>query len=209
MFVGVAWLLFTMAYSGGTINFFSIVFTGSSYENILLFSILNVNFAPIIVAAWFYAMLELFYSNYKYVKPILMFLLIACFLIETFVIYFEATNQFSLLGFMQTPFQYSYTLPLKIFTAGCVGITLLIGFFISFKSRKVNDIAIQLKGKYLLLAFTLLTVSTFLDAVISIINPLFTMIAKILLIIDGIAFYIGYFLPSWIRKYYPELKDKK
>lgn len=200
IFLGISWLLFAVAYLGGTLSFFSIILFDVPYDNLLVFTILNVNIAPIITFCWFYTVIEIIFLKRKYKNLLICIIIVSCVVFELIVIFFELTGQLQVLGSMQSSFEYEYSPILKIIVFIYLIITLGAGIFLSREWMKSEDPKITIKGKFLLIAFILLCTSAILDAVVSVIDPIYAMIAKILLIACGIVFYLGYFLPNWFEK---------
>ena len=208
--LGCAWFTFAIAYIMGTLSFIWIIVYGKPFTNLLLFTIFNVNLAPIVVLSWFYTVFKITEKGVKVkkVKNILFWgCVIFCIIFEAVVLYIEfELQELSLLGSMQNDFEYEYSYFLKWIVGFFLVSTILVGFYFAHKVHDSEIAKIRLKGIYLLIAFVLLVVSTITDAVIAVIDPIFSLIAKILLLSCSFTFYIGYFLPEWwLKKFHPHL----
>lgn len=208
--LGCAWLTFAIAYIMGTLSFIWIIVYGTPFKNLLLFTIFNVNLAPIVVLFWFYTVFKITEEGVKvkiFKKILFWGCLIFCIVFEAVVLYIEFELQdLSLLGSMQNDFEYEYSYFLKWIVGLLLISTILVGFYFAYKVRNSENSKIRLKGIYLFFAFILLVVSTITDAVIAVIDPAFSLIAKILLLSCSFTFYIGYFLPEWwLKIFHPHL----
>ena len=77
------------------------------------------------------------------------------------------------------------------------------GLHFSYLSLKSENPEVILRAKMLILAIILFAIGAFLDSVITAILPtivIITFIAKVILILSSILFYISFVLPNWAKK---------
>jgi len=116
---------------------------------------------------------------------------------EIYLFYSLFTNPSSL-GTVSGVFSVIWSIYIEIILLSCVAIVLVTGLLFVRESIKSSNPEIKLKGKNLLIAFLLFTLGALLDATLT--NVITNLIARLILVVSSIEFYIGLILPDWAKK---------
>jgi hypothetical protein len=195
--MGITLLLLTAGWYGTSLSFLvALIFQnqGLSIEVILL-----VNFIPfpISLITWMF-----FYSDVillKYRKKYILGAIIG-YVIFFYIIFFSIvfTNA-DFVAIKLSPVDTSgKNWILNSFIVVYVLLFFITGLKFSIDTMKLDDFEMQLRGKFLLVAFPSFTIAGLLDSVLP--NSTFTLILRIILISSIIEFYLGFVLPKWIKR---------
>jgi len=212
IYIGLAWMGLAFPWLPDALSFLMIVISDTQLPLNVYFIIGNA-FLPLFLFFWITAVCEFIYKNKK--KQILIVYTILSVVFEIIFFYLLFTD----IG------QIGKLVEGRSFTVdfGILVILLLIGIIITFttfgiqfgrQSLKSTDPEVRLKGKLLIIALVFFTTAALLDSVLGALglDPLDPILGilfiatRVSLMISGILFYGGFFLPSWMKNLL--VKDK-
>ena len=195
LLAGVVWILICEIWWAVSISFLLVIFTGKNLS-LEMFFIIGFIFIPVGIEMWMLLITNLLYIKKKNIIRITSG--IVCTFFEIIFLYLYFTD-ISLLGepvgtidVMYSPYMLVYLIILLI-------IILSTGIQFSIESLKSDNPEIKLKGKFLFVAFVSFIFGCFVS-VSSSDNIIILVIAKIIIILGAFEFYIGFILPSFIKK---------
>ncbi len=115
------------------------------------------------------------------------------------------TDNTSLIGTVEENFDSTHSVISQIFVYTAVISFLITGIIFSVKSIRIGDPEIKLKAYFLLIAWILFTLGGLLDSRIDFPTAVSLIIVRLILIVSGIFYYLGWFLPKRISN---KLKTK-
>jgi hypothetical protein len=181
---------------GPAFSFLSVLITGQSLSAEIYFLISLIG-NPIILVCFITVATDLFYKDKQ--KIIQSIFIIYSIIIEICLIYFLIYYP-SLVGKVIGVTDSEY----GIFTRGYVISALLVlivgGTLIARESLRSDNPGIKIKGKILLPAFYIFAISAIIDAAVPL-NAITLLLNRILFILSGILFYVGFILPDWVKNY--------
>ncbi|MBD3255535.1 MAG: hypothetical protein GF383_10600 [Candidatus Lokiarchaeota archaeon] len=189
--VGLTWVFLSSAWWGGSISFvLFILFNTSLPEMIYLF--LNNGLIPIAFICWIFSFAHFIYPRLK--KQIVGISAIICLIYEIFLIIFLFTNP-DIIGTFEGKFNLQAGLYSMIFQLFSIFVFLITGILFAKNSMKSVDLVVKWKGKFLLIGFIFFTVGALIEATI-IMTPISLVIMRIILIVSGVFYYLGFYLPE-------------
>ncbi|MBD3254288.1 MAG: hypothetical protein GF383_04305 [Candidatus Lokiarchaeota archaeon] len=195
LLVGLSWMGMASPWYPSTFSFLSVILTGKGLNSLIYMMIGNV-IIPITVIIWFIAFTDLFYKEYqKYLVGLISSISI---LYEIFFLYFLFTDS-KIIGEVTGPVDVRYGILVTSFQIFLIIIVLLTGTLFAVKSLKLEDPEVKLRGKLLLIAFY----SFIFGAVLDILSPTSIMVlilARIILIVSALIFYLAFVLPDFLKK---------
>jgi hypothetical protein len=146
------------------------------------------------------ALTEITFQEKK--KPIRIIIIIvnAIFEVLLFLFVFNTPLRQSQLGDLQEPsiVDIEFRGMLQIYLLITIIYILIVGIFIARDSLKSEDKEINLKGKFLLLAFICFSIGALMDGILPS-NNITVTLSRIILIIGSISFYFGFILPPGLK----------
>ncbi|TFG29108.1 MAG: hypothetical protein EU532_03790 [Promethearchaeota archaeon] len=179
---------------GPAFSFLSVLFTGKSLSVEIYFLISLVG-NPIILVCFITVVTDLFYKDKQ--KIIQLIFIIYSVIIEICLIYFLIYYP-SLVGKLMGITDSEYGLFSRIYVISALLVLIIGGTLIARESLRSNNREIKLKGKILLPAFYLFAISAIIDAAVPL-NAVTLLLNRILFILSGILFYVGFILPDWMK----------
>jgi hypothetical protein len=85
-----------------------------------------------------------------------------------------------------------------IFFIQIAAILAITGILFAWQSLKINQPEVRLKGLFLLIGFVSFIVGSIFDAFLDL-NILTLVLYRSLLIFSSFTFYLGFFLPNWLK----------
>lgn len=85
-----------------------------------------------------------------------------------------------------------------MFLISLISIVLILGLSLAITSIRAPNKEIKLKGKILFVAFFTFSLGAILDALLY--SVLGNIIARSIMVISSIIFYIGFILPNWAKQ---------
>ncbi|MFX0070926.1 MAG: hypothetical protein ACFFAO_07540 [Candidatus Hermodarchaeota archaeon] len=187
---------------GSALSFLTALFTGQGLSvELYLFISLAPN--PIILICFATAVTDLLYKEKQ--KVIQLIVTIYAIIIEILLIYF-LINEPSMIGVLVGITDAEYGIIARYYLISVLAFLVIAGTLFARESLKSDRAEIKLKGKLLLPAFYLFAFSAIADAAIKL-NTITLPLIRILVIISGILFYMGFILPESIKNFF--LKEKK
>ncbi len=197
-------VVFTLSpwYPSG-LGYFYWLLTGElfRYEFYIL---LGVSLIPIAIIAW----LDVYLSNIRpdSKKKILLFYAFFSIAFEIYLVYFLflAPNApiETVLGIFDNknnPTDIDYKGFVMIYLSVSILTSVLTGIHFSIISLKVEQTDVKIKGKFLLVAFSLFGVAAIFDAIVEM--DAFVLVAvRLILMCTTFFFYVGFVLPKWVKK---------
>jgi len=193
--VGLSWILLASAWWGVALQFITYGFFNyklTAFQYLLVANVL----LPIAITCWIYSFCQILNPDLK--KSLLVVYIIVCAIWEIYLIVGLSINT-EIVATIEGTFDSKHTTVSLIFVFFAILSFLITGVIFSIKSMKVDDPEIKWKGRFLLLAWILFTVGALLDAAISP-APVTLIIVRLILITSSIFFYLGFFLPEFIKK---------
>ena len=212
VYIGLAWWGLAFPWLPDAISFLMILIIDTSL-NLYVYFIVGNAFLPFFLFLWISAVCDFIYKNKKKKILTVYTILSIAFEIVFFILLFSDINQIGQL------------VPGRPFTVdfGILVILLLLAIIITFsgfgiqfgrQSLKSTDPEVRLKGKLIIIALVFFTVAAMLDSVLGALgldptDPILGILfiaTRVSLMVSGILFYGGFFLPSWMKKLF--LKEK-
>ncbi|TXT53798.1 MAG: conserved membrane protein of unknown function [Promethearchaeota archaeon] len=192
--VGLSWILLSSPWWGGAFAFlfylFGIQFTPELYLFIGNF------FIPFALITWIYSFSRLAYPEIKN-KIFYPYLVISLGFLA-FIIYALFVD-YTLIGELEDELNSRHSVFSLILVIFALISLLITGTLFARKSLKSNDPQIKWKGRFLLAAFLIFIFGALLDAIVPAI-PFLLVTIKLILVISGILYYLGFFLSEKLGK---------
>jgi hypothetical protein len=195
LLVGIAYIGITTPWLGDVANLIMILIFDSELDEIWYFLIIIPLLAPFILL-WVIAVSDMVFKSKQKEILILYFIAMVIFEIIFFILLLQSTEN---IGKSVSPFHYEYSLFTQIYFLIYLAFFVITGFLFSRESLKSNNPEIKLKGKFLLIAFILVTIGCILETSYTL-TPLIVVIARVILSVSAIAFYFGFILPKFMKK---------
>ncbi len=197
LLMGMTWIGLSELWVSSFITVFLVVLdptsTGLTPE---LFVILSFLLLPLTCIFYITAATDLILNKYQRILQIMV--IIYCIFFDFVLFYFIFTGNTSAIFIMHTYYDVEYTFITFSLLMPILATFVIFGYLIAFEAIRSKDKDVTLKGKLLLLAFTMFAIGTALDALT--INPLIDFFDRIFIIASAFFFYCGYILPKWIKK---------
>ncbi|MBD3197182.1 MAG: hypothetical protein GF317_19160 [Candidatus Lokiarchaeota archaeon] len=191
--VALTWIFLTISWWWPSFNFISLLFFGVNLNTFSYLILANAFIAPALVS-WLYSFTSI---AYKEIKKKVMSISLVIFVPYEAIFFILLFIEPSLIGVERSPNVVSRSaITLTVAIIGIL-IALITGFLMSRDALKSSDMKIKWKGRFLLAAFVLFTISAALDS-ISWTSIAIIAIIRILLIVSAFAYYLGFFLPDRI-----------
>jgi hypothetical protein len=197
LLVGITWIFLASPYWSDAIQFLLVSIGNIEMDSAVYFFLANAFIAPIHIT-WAYTFTNLLFKEYK--KKLMIFFGIEAAIFEiTFLIVFFI--DYNLIGIQQSVFVVEWAIWVQIYLLFSIGLFLITGFLFARASIKAPEPEVQIKGKFLIVAFVTFTIGTIID-VIGADNPteITILLARIFVIISSLCFYIGFTLPRVIKE---------
>lgn len=153
-------------------------------------------FLPLALICWMFSLTHIFYPDKE--KHILVLFVAISMIYDIIVIVFLLIDS-NLVGYVEGPFNSQPTTFVLSFQIFALLICVSGGIIFSKKSMEQNNPAVRWKGLFLLLGFVLFAIGGLSDALFP--STLSTLvITRLILIISGIFYYFGFFLPQKLAK---------
>ncbi|MBD3255547.1 MAG: hypothetical protein GF383_10660 [Candidatus Lokiarchaeota archaeon] len=192
---GISWICLISPYWPDAITILTITFFNSELPEILYF-FLAMAFVPVVHITWIMAMTDLIYRNKKMV--LMAIFTIEAVLYEIFFLFFLFTNKASI-GTRVATFDIDWSLFVIIYLLFSIVAFTITGLMFAIESLRSEKDDIRLKGYFLLIAFLSFAIGTFFESIL-VLNPLILVIIRIIVLFAAFEFYIGFTLPSIIKK---------
>ncbi|MBD3214209.1 MAG: hypothetical protein GF311_16485 [Candidatus Lokiarchaeota archaeon] len=189
--VGLTLIFLSSPWWGRSLSFFSILLFGYAFDPPLYLFLMNF-FVAFIIVCWIYSFSDLIYPDSKN-KIFIPYLIISVVYELIFIILFLLDYK-NIGSYEGSYFDFSRTLFTLIFALFVLVSALCTGFIFAKESLKSDKPVIRWRGRFLLLAILIFTVSVALD--LFVFDPNYRFIIRIFLIVSSICYYLGFFLPE-------------
>ncbi|TFG04070.1 MAG: hypothetical protein EU539_11645 [Promethearchaeota archaeon] len=193
--VGITWICVISPYWPDAISIISILFFNASLGEPLYF-FLAMAFIPLVHVTWILAITDMMFKSKQ--KPIMAFIIVEAFLYEIVFLYFLFTDP-SLIGTQVAPFDVDWTYFIIIYLFLSIIAFTITGLLFARESLRSENEEIRLKGKFLLIAFISFAVGAFFESAM-VLNEITLVIIRIIVLTAAFEFYIGFTLPSIVKK---------
>ena len=196
MFIGLAIAGAYQPWWPTAVGFFSILFFNRPITPTEYFIITTVCI-PFFIVLWMIAMSDMLNLSNKKVLPIT-FLIIS--VIGSLYVFIFAIIEPKQIGTLTGYFDAEYEIITMLYLLFMLLSIVVTGILFSVQSLKSDNPEIRLKGKILISAFICYLVGGFMDAGTIHLTELTLIIARSILIISAILFYLGTLLPKYVKK---------
>jgi hypothetical protein len=187
---GFAWIGISEPWWPSAVGFLLVLFTGMSLS-IELYIILNNGFLPIFLFFWLIAIGKM--TEIRRKNILLALYVIVAIILESIMLYYLFTDS-SKVGVILSPVDVDFG-PIAIMHIIFNLIVFMItGFLFAFKTLKLKEPENKLRGKFLLIAFTLFLIGAILETIVTM-PP-----NRIIVLLCAITFYIGFMMPEGLKK---------
>jgi hypothetical protein len=193
---GIFWIGMTTPWWPNIITFIIVLATGASIA-IAIYVVIGIAFLPVTITIGLIAFLKVLPLSKAQKKTF--FIIDLCVNIAYEVYFFISLFiDLSLIATYQEIFVLDWSIPSQIYFIFSLIVFLLVGIPFSRVSLRSEDPEINMKGKFLLIAFISFSVGTVLDFAIP--SPITYLIARLILLSSSLEFYIGLVLPRWAKR---------
>jgi hypothetical protein len=191
---GITWVFLSSAWWGGAFSFMSYVLFDVRFEAELYLFIGNF-FIPIALITWIYSFVTLAYPKYK--KKLLYPYTIVSIAFMVFIV-IALFIDYRLIGRLEDSFNSTHSNYSLAFVFFALASVLITGIAFARQALSSIEPTIVWKGRFLLLAFLIFIPGALLDAIVPPI-PILLILIKVFLVISGILYNFGFFLPKVIE----------
>ena len=203
--IGLAWFGLAFPWLPDAISFLMILAIDTQL-NLYVYFIIGNAFLPLFLYLWISAVCDFIYKNKKKLILIICAILSIAFEILFFFLLITDITQ---IGRLVTERAFTVDFEIIVILLLITIIILFSTFGVQFgrQSLKSSDPEVRLKGKLLICALIFFSVAAMLDSVLGALfdptDPLLGILfiaTRVSLMISGLLFYGGFFLPSWMKK---------
>ncbi len=163
---------------------------------IIVYIITNLALIPLFLFLWLLAFTSFLSVSKKNATIILTIIILISVAFEILLFYLYM-NDLSAVGSFSGPFLERWTLFFELTMVLFVSIELITGLLFAKESLRSSSKEIRLKGAFLILAFIIFAIGAIIDA--SGYDLISNLVARLLIILGSILFYIGFVLPKTIK----------
>jgi len=196
LYVGIAIAGIYQPWWPTAVAFLSIIITGNELAPAIYFFI-AIFFIPIFITLWMLAMNQLLFKGKRKFLPIIY--LIISVLMDIYLVFY-LVNDPNVIGHLTGPFDSEYGLIMMLYLLFILSSIVIMGIWFALKSLKIENPEIKLKAKFLILGFIFYLIGGFFDVGIVSLTAATLVIARTILILSSLFIYIGFLLPSPIKK---------
>ncbi len=201
LYIGFTWIFLSCPWYPAGISFIMFLVT-RRYLNPVIYMIIGNIFIPIAIILWLVAFTDLVWKKkHKIVIPIFM-----AYSAVFYVIFFYLLSIDPLLIGDVKGIDVQYNTFIVFYTITILIVIIFTAILFILEAMKSDNPEIQLKGKFLLLAFALFIVGALLDSILGL-NYIILLITRGFQITAGISFYLGFILPAKVKKIFLGLES--
>nr|MBD3197671.1 hypothetical protein [Candidatus Lokiarchaeota archaeon]MBD3202065.1 hypothetical protein [Candidatus Lokiarchaeota archaeon] len=190
IYVGIGWIGISCPYISAGFSFLIALINETGLPTQIYF-LIAAGITPIFLVLWTLAITNLLYQEYK--KLIISIVVTISVLALSFFIY-AIFFGIDLIGYKQGISDTEWSTFMKIYFISLILYVLATGLLFGVRSLKSSNPEIKLKGKFLIVAFVLLTFGAIIDSILD--DPL----TRVIMMISAILFYFGWIMPEFIKK---------
>jgi len=195
IYVGLTLIILWSPWWPSSISFITYLISldGLPYE---VYIFLGNFFLPFALITWVIPMCNLLGVKDKTRKIAVIICIIYIIIFLSVVIYFLFNP--AELGYLRNPLVPIYSFSFYMLIMPILVIVIMLGLKLALESLKASDVEVQLKGKFLLIAFITITIGIILEIFLT--GDFNLLISRIIIIIGLILLYIGLTLPKRIKE---------
>ena len=194
-YVGITWILISCPWWPSSLSFLIALSNGIGLSSQIYFLLGNV-VIPLAIIFWFLAFTEFIYTEKRKLLLLIFTIYGLIFEIVLFILLFLNPN---LIGTLNPPVDVSYKSFILVYLLSSVLIVAITGIMFARLSLKSKDPEVNLKGKFLVIAFITFLIGAILDSAIPL-TAVTIVLTRIILIISAVFWYGGFLLPRWMKK---------
>ena len=195
LFWGIAYVGFYSPWWSSGFSFVVYWFTGNPLPLPIYIGV-GILLLPLLITLWFLGFTEMIYQNKR--SLFILIYLIITISFEFYVIYFLSVDP-TVLGNKTGIFDIKYSLLITAYFM-LINITATItGLIFAKQSFKSEEKELRFKGKALVIAFLTYPICGIFDAGLDL-NAIGLIIVRSILMFGAIMFYIGFFVPKFVKK---------
>ena len=195
--VGISWIGVSSLWIAPSISIVLALSTGEGLTPFMYFFIANA-LIPFYLFIWITAITEFMYKDKQ--KIILLITAIIGTIVEILFLYLLFTD-IGAIGELSGPVDTDWGLFMTVYYLLVIVIMVITGTLFGRESLKSDNPETKLKGKFILAAFYIWLLGCLFDT-LSAISIMVLVMARILLIISSLLFYLGFILPDSVKKQY-------
>ena len=196
LYWGLAYTGFYCPWWSSGISFLSVLITGQPLSLFMYILIGNL-FVPLFILLWILGFTEMVYQDKR--KILLIIYSTIATVAEIFLIYFLITGTYSVLATFTGIFDVTFN---RLWLAWLLLVNFsvaIMGLLFARDSLKSEDSEIRFKGKVLIIAFLTYPICAIIDGGVEL-NALGVILIRSLLMFGAVMFYIGFFVPKFVKK---------
>ena len=195
LYWGLAYTGFYCAWWPSGISFLSVLITGQPLSKLMYIIIGNV-FIPIFMLLWLLGLTEMIYEDKR--KILLILYSAICGVVEIILIYIILAD-YTILAEFTGVFDVTYNRIWLIYLLFINFTITITGLIFARDSLKSDEREVRFKGKILIIAFLSYPICGIIDGGVEL-NEIGVIIIRSLLMFGAVMFYIGFFVPRFVRK---------
>jgi len=199
LYVGILWIGLGEPWYGSALSFLYTLMTQNTLPLQLYILAANIG-VPFFLFIWIVALTQLLNLYITKKKVVQIIFAVYGIFIETMLIYFVITAPTSL-GELSGLVDIEYTGWLRYYLLSVLLILLISGILIAINSSKSDQRDVRFKGYLICLGYVLFVVGSALDTAIPL-NPITLPITRIIVIIGGIVFFLGFLMPDILKQHF-------
>ncbi|TFF97350.1 MAG: hypothetical protein EU547_04540 [Promethearchaeota archaeon] len=196
--VGLTWIFVSSPWWPLAFGFISILFFNYLFDPVIYLLLMN-GFSAFGVFTWIYSITELTYPNLKKLLVSIYGIICGVYEVILLTLLFIDYRYIATKGANFDGFSYSRTLFPNLFYIFVVLTIVITAFFFCIQSIKSENPTVQWKGRFLLLGFITFIIASAFE-IFSAGFKLLQAIIRIILIFAAIEYYLGFFLPDWLKR---------
>ena len=196
LYIGIGWAGLSCGWWGAGFGFLYYLLTNRMLDDTIYIFIVIFP-VPIFTFSFAFGMTELIFSDKK--KHIIRGIhFVVDLIFSIYIIYYMLIDP-SQIGEKVGVFDITFNIIVTIYFLFDFLVLYILGFIFSLKGIRSDNKELKLKGKILMIAFTMFLIGAILDGSITL-TALTLIITRTILISCSILFYIGYLLPQRIKR---------
>lgn len=206
IFIGSAWIGIAFPWLPETLNLIFRLVNLSIRDSVLLWLFVSVNVIviPLFVILWIMAINKLTRIKEIYKKGLLISAIILSLILEIYIFVFLSIDP-PMVGTVSEIRKYTVNWSdyVNLLLLVLLIFILITGLIFGKESLSTNDEVVNLKGKFLLMAFILFAIGAGFDSIFTIKTSygfVLKIIARIILMTSSIEFYFGFIMPKKIKE---------
>lgn len=206
LIIGLAWIGLSFPWLPEAFKFFFILLQVPLQENFLILLYLGVNImaAPIVLILWIYGTNKILSIRNSHKKGLFIGTVVLTILFESLIVILLPINKdFIVSGYTPEFYSINWSDLIVVFQILLVLIVFISGLLFARESLSSDNVEVQLKGKFLLIAFISFVFGAVLEVfftVKTIPGLIFKIISRLILMSSSLEFFMGFIFPERVKK---------